>query len=180
VVVSIVDNRDFGLVLGATEYLVKPIDNERLLAALRSLDGVRGPRDGTVLIVDDDPALREVLSSLLAEDGWRVTTAADGEAALAAVEREKPAAMVLDLMMPRIDGFEVLRTLRTMPTTRDLPVIVVTAKDLSDEDRERLRRNAERVILKQAVPLEGLRDEIRGLLAARRRSDGQPAAKGSN
>jgi signal transduction histidine kinase/DNA-binding response OmpR family regulator len=168
IVVSIVDNRDFGLVLGATEYLVKPIDHERLRTVLRSLDGLRPAGDGSVLIVDDDPALRDVLSSLLAEDGWRVATAADGAAALAALAHEKPTAMVLDLMLPHVDGFEVLQTLRSQPTTRDLPVIVVTAKDLTDDDRERLARNAERVILKQAMPLEGLRQEIRGLLMARR------------
>jgi CheY-like chemotaxis protein len=168
VVVSIVDNRDFGLVLGATDYLVKPIDHERLRAALGSLSSVRAPGDGTVLVVDDDPALREVLSSLLADDGWRVATAADGEAALAAVERARPAAMVLDLMMPRCDGFEVLHALRMRPNTRDLPVIVITARELNDEDRERLGRNAERVFQKQAVPLEQLRQEIRGILTARR------------
>jgi CheY-like chemotaxis protein len=143
---------------------VKPIDHQRLRAVLDGLDGLRRP-DGSVLIVDDDPALREILGSMLAEEGWRVSTAADGEAALAAVERERPAAVVLDLMMPRIDGFEVLQRLRSQPTTRDLPVIVVTAKDLSDEDRQRLARNVERVILKQATPLEDLRREINGLLA---------------
>ena len=104
-------------------------------------------------------------------------TAADGLAALAAVERDHPTAMVLDLMMPRVDGFEVLRTVRTQPTTRDLPVIVVTAKDLSDEDRERLARTAERVILKQAMPLDRLRQEIRGLLMSR---GGLPADGGSD
>src|SRR5207244_12154776 len=145
-------NRDFGLVLGATDYLVKPIDHERLRNALRGLVTPGSPDDGSVLIVDDDAALREVLSCLLAEDGWRVATAADGEAALAAVEQHKPSAVVLDLMMPRVDGFEVLQTLRRRPSTQDLPVIVVTAKDLTDEDRERLARNAQRVIVKQAVP----------------------------
>ena len=181
IVISIVDNRDFGLVLGATEYLVKPIEHERLRAVLESLDGARGAGEGSVLIVDDDPALRDLLSSLLAEDGWRVATAADGEAALAAVEQEKPTAMVLDLMMPRVDGFEVLRALRTQPTTRDLPVIVVTAKDLTDEDRERLQQNAQRVILKQAVPVDGLRNEIRALLRSRRTRTAEPAVeRGSN
>jgi CheY-like chemotaxis protein len=88
--------------------------------------------------------------------------------------------MVLDLMMPRVDGFEVLNSLRMKPTTRDLPVIVVTAKDLTDDDRERLGRNAERVILKQAMPLDGLRDEIRGVLTARRRANGHSnAVRGS-
>jgi CheY-like chemotaxis protein len=167
VVVSIVDNRDFGLVLGATDYLVKPIDHERLRAVLRGLDALKRPGEGTVLVVDDDPALRDVLSSLLAEDGWRVATASDGEAALSAVERERPTAMVLDLMMPRVDGFEVLRTLRARPATRDLPVIVVTAKDLTEDDRERLAQSAERVIVKQALRVDDLRNEIRGLLATR-------------
>jgi CheY-like chemotaxis protein len=168
VVVSIVDNRDFGLVLGATEYLVKPIDPDRLRSVLHALHATRRPGDNSVLIVDDDPALRDVLSSLLAEDGWRVETAADGQAALDAVALERPSAMVLDLMMPRIDGFEVLQTLREQPHTRDLPVIVVTAKELTEDDRQRLMRNAERVILKQAMPLDQLRHEIRGLLLARR------------
>jgi len=171
IVVSIVDNRDFGMVLGATEYLVKPIDPDRLRIVLHALDGAHEPGGGSILIVDDDPALREVLSSLLAEDGWRVATAADGEAALAAVASERPTAMVLDLMMPRIDGFEVLQTLRTQPATRDLPVIVVTAKDLTDEDRQRLARVTERVIHKQAVPLDSVRQEIRGLLRIRQRVD---------
>jgi CheY-like chemotaxis protein len=179
VVVSIVDNRDFGLVLGATDYLVKPIDHERLRSVLHGLDSLKKAGDGTVLVVDDDPALRDVLSSLLAEDGWRVTTASDGEAALSAIEHERPTAMVLDLMMPRVDGFEVLRTLRARPATRDLPVIVVTAKDLTEEDRQRLAQSAERVIVKQALRVDELRSEIRGLLSARRARKGH-APEGAN
>jgi signal transduction histidine kinase/CheY-like chemotaxis protein len=167
IVVSIVDNRDFGLVLGATEFLVKPIDPDRLRGALHGLDRSHPAGDGPLLIVDDDPAVLDVLGNLLAEDGWRVATAADGQAALAAVGRETPTAIVLDLMMPRVDGFEVLRTLREQPTTREIPVIVVTAKDLTEDDRQRLGRSAQRVILKQATPLEDLRREIRGLLVAR-------------
>jgi signal transduction histidine kinase/CheY-like chemotaxis protein len=171
VVVSIVDNRDFGLVLGANEYMVKPIDPDRLRGVLRGLDGSHPPGDGSLLIVDDDPALRDVLSSLLTEDGWRVATAGDGQAALSAIARERPTAVVLDLMMPRIDGFEVLRTLREEPATRDLPVIVVTARELTEDDRQRLARSAQRVLYKQVMPLEDLRREIRGLLVARHRGE---------
>jgi CheY-like chemotaxis protein len=167
VIVSIVDNRDYGLVLGASDYLVKPIDHERLRSTLRGLER-SGPANGTILVVDDDPALRDVLGSVLAEDGWRVVTASDGGEALASVERDQPSAMVLDLMIPQVDGFEVLRTLREQPATRELPVIVVTAKDLTEEDRRRLARNAEQVILKQALRVDDLRTEIRGLLAAHR------------
>jgi CheY-like chemotaxis protein len=84
------------------------------------------------------------------------------------VEHDHPRAVVLDLMLPRVDGFEVLRTLRERPSTRDLPVIVLTAKELTEEDRHVLASNAERVILKQALALDDLRAEIGGLLAAHR------------
>jgi signal transduction histidine kinase/DNA-binding response OmpR family regulator len=169
VIVSIVDNRDYGLVLGASDYLVKPIDHERLRSTLRGLE--RTGANGTILVVEDDPALRDVLGSVLAEDGWRVVTASDGGEALASVERDLPTAMVLDLMIPHVDGFEVLRALRARPATRDLPVIVVTAKDLTEEDRTRLARSAEQVILKQALRVDDLRTEIRGLLAVHRARD---------
>jgi CheY-like chemotaxis protein len=174
VIVSIVDNRDFGLVLGATDYLVKPIEPERLRGVLRGLEHLRTAAGGTVLVVDDDPVLCDILGSLLVEDGWRVTTAGDGEAALAEVDRERPTAMVLDLMMPRVDGFEVLHALRARAATRDLPVIVMTAKDLTQEDRLRLAHSAERVVLKQGLPVDELRQEVRGLLRAHRvRTHGQ-------
>jgi CheY-like chemotaxis protein len=168
IIVSIVDNRDFGLLLGATEYIVKPIDHERLRSVLRGLDGATESRGGTVLVVDDDPSLRDVLGSVLSEDGWQVATANDGEAALAAVQCERPIAIVLDLMMPRVDGFEVLRTLRDQPATRDVPIIVVTAKELSDDDRQRLSSSAARVILKQALRMDDLPVQLRELLHAHR------------
>jgi CheY-like chemotaxis protein len=168
IIVSIVDNRDFGLVLGATEYMVKPIDHERLRSVLRGLDGVTEAHGGTVLVVEDDPSLRDVLGSVLSEDGWQVATADDGEAALAAVQRERPNVIVLDLMMPRVDGFEVLRTLRDQPATRDVPVIVVTAKELTDDDRQRLSSSAARVILKQALRADDLPVQLRELLHTHR------------
>jgi CheY-like chemotaxis protein len=168
IIVSIVDNRDFGLVLGATEYIVKPIDHERLRSVLRGLNGVMGSTSGTVLVVDDDPSLREVMTSVLSDDGWQVATADDGEAALAAVQRERPIAIVLDLMMPRVDGFEVLRTLRDQPATRDVPIIVVTAKELTEDDRQRLSSSAARVILKRALRVDDLPLQLRELLHAHR------------
>jgi CheY-like chemotaxis protein len=168
VIVSIVDNRDFGLVLGATDYLVKPIDPERLRSVLRGMGHAPAGPNGSILVVDDDPSLREVLESVLSSDGWRVTTAVDGEAALRALERERPAAMVLDLMMPRVDGFGVLDVVRRQPSLRDLPIIVVTARELTDEDRQRLASGVQRVVLKDRLGLDELRQEIRGLLEQRR------------
>jgi signal transduction histidine kinase/DNA-binding response OmpR family regulator len=168
IIISIVDNRDFAMVLGAIDYLVKPIDHERLQSVLRGLRslGVDGRGSGElILVVDDDPALRDVLGTSLSEDGWRVATANDGQAALDAIAQERPAAMVLDLMMPNVDGFEVLRIVRQEPALRDLPIVIVTAKDLSDEDRQRLADCAEGVILKQAMRLEHLLQQVRDTLA---------------
>jgi signal transduction histidine kinase/CheY-like chemotaxis protein len=171
VVVSIVDNKDFGMVLGAIDYLVKPVDHERLLRALRQISTLPETPDGPILIVDDDPAVLDVLGSSLAADGWRVVTASDGESALATVAAERPRAMVLDLMMPQVNGFEVLRTVRADPETRNLPVIVVTAHDLTEQDRARLAGAAQRVLLKQALSMDDLRRELRDVLASQRPAD---------
>jgi signal transduction histidine kinase/DNA-binding response OmpR family regulator len=172
IVVSIVDNRDFGMVLGATDYLVKPIDHTRLEQVLQNLRQARGElaASGAILVVDDDPAIRDVLGQMLSDDGWHVSTAEDGDAALAALARERPAAMVLDLMMPRVDGFEVLHTVREQPDLRDLPIIVLTARDLSEDDRRLLDAGVERIVLKQSLRLDDLRNEIRWLLKAGGRS----------
>jgi CheY-like chemotaxis protein len=132
-----------------------------------------------ILVVDDDPAICDVLASSLSSDGWRVLTAGDGEAALAAVAAEHPRAMVLDLMMPRVDGFDVLRAIRADPHTRDLPIIVVTAKDLTEQDRERLGDAAQRVLTKQALSIDELRGQVRDLLGAHRsRADVSPSPVG--
>jgi CheY-like chemotaxis protein len=168
IVVSIVDNKDFGMVLGATDYLVKPIDHDRLRGILRQLGPAPPVGDATILVVDDDPAVCDVLGSSLSSDGWRVLTAGDGEAALATLAAEQPRAMVLDLMMPRVDGFDVLRSVRADPRTRDLPVIVVTAKELTDQDRERLSGAAQRILTKQALSIDELRGQVRDLLGAHR------------
>jgi signal transduction histidine kinase/DNA-binding response OmpR family regulator len=164
VVVSIVDNRDFGLVLGANDYLVKPIDHERLRSVLARLGHGPHPLGGSILVVDDDPAVLDVFKNLLNADGWRVTTASDGETALAEVARKRPSAILLDLMLPGVDGFEVMRSLRVRPATRDLPIIVVTAKELTDDERQHLAKGAQRVVLKQAVRVDELRRELRELL----------------
>ncbi|MBV9173791.1 MAG: response regulator [Chloroflexi bacterium] len=175
IVVSILDNRDFGLVLGATDYLVKPIDNERLRGVLRRLSNGSQTSPGSILVVDDDPSVLDVFTSLLTADGWRVMTAPDGEAALATVARERPSAMLLDLTLPGVDGFEVMRCVRSQPATRDLPIIVVTAKDLTDEDRQRLAEGAQRVVLKAALRLEDLRRELRQLLEQHQERAGSSA-----
>ena len=129
---------------------------------------------GFILIAEDEPdnqvILQTVVESLV---GARSCVVGDGLAVLASVERERPRMILLDLMMPRVDGFDVLRSIRADPHTRDLPVIVVTAKDLTDDDRARLRGAAQRVLTKQALSMDELRGQVRDLLRSHRaRTDG--------
>ena len=129
IMVTIVDDRNLGYALGAADYLTKPIDRERLIAVL-----ARYRPERPILVVDDDPALRELLRRTLEREGYAVVEAADGRSALARIEERVPGLILLDLMMPHMNGFELLTELRARPEWRGIPVVVVTAKDLTPED----------------------------------------------
>ena len=156
IVVSIIDNKDLGFRLGADEYLLKPVDKESLIRVLRRYEGP-GHR---VLIADDDPVVVDLVRQLLEEDGWKVDGATNGREALEAIGRQRPDVLLLDLMMPVMDGFETLQHLREKEGTRDLPVVVITAKDLSREEREELQRNATRIIEKNGMDRERILGEL--------------------
>jgi signal transduction histidine kinase/DNA-binding response OmpR family regulator len=137
VVVSILDERGKGFALGADEYLVKPVSRDDVLSALARVRAL--PDRGTLLAIDDDPHAVELVRAVLQPAGWRVETAADGTAGIAAARSLLPTAILLDLLMPGIDGFAVVETLRRDPRTAAIPIVVLTAKALSDEDKDRLR-----------------------------------------
>ncbi len=164
VVVTIVDDRSRGYALGATEYLVKPIDRERLARVLRSLCGDRPLR--RVLVVEDDATTRELIRQTLEADRWAVTEAGNGRIALERVAAGPPDVIVLDLMMPEMDGFEFLEVLRGHDRWRGIPVLVITAMDLTEEDRRRLNGGVERILQKGLYSREELLREVRNLLAA--------------
>ena len=148
VLVTILGDREMGYALGAADYLTKPIDTDALLRALGRF--MPAGRRAEVLVVDDDPATREMLRRTLAKGGWTVVEAADGREALTQLERAAPAVLLLDLMMPGMDGFEVLEAMRREEAWRDIPVIVITAKDLDREELAWLNGRAERVFQKGA------------------------------
>jgi len=160
-VLSIVDNQELGYRLGADDYLVKPLDKQALFEALRRFEG----RGRQVLVADDDPAVVELVRQLLEEEGWQVNAAADGQQALDQIAGQHPDLLLLDLMMPVMDGFEVLRRLRGQPRTAALPVVVITAKELSAQEREELRLSAVRVIEKEGMARERILQELRASLA---------------
>ena len=145
VIVTMLSDRGIGLSLGAVDVLTKPVDRARLTALIHSL--VR--RDGAVLVVEDDADARAMIGQTIEKMGLPAAEAVDGRRALAWLgEHPAPAAILLDLMMPEMDGFEVLDALAAHPQWREIPVIVITAKQLSATERERLLRQARRVIEK--------------------------------
>jgi CheY-like chemotaxis protein/signal transduction histidine kinase/HAMP domain-containing protein len=162
IMVSMSDDKATGMALGATGYLVKPIIKELLLTELDSLTRSRTIKD--VLVVDDDPVIREYLEIILQEKKYRVKSASGGEEALNLISKQSPDAIVLDLMMPDIDGFTVLNILREDPATHDIPVIVVTAKDLTPEEQSRLTDTAQQIIAKGAMDKDRLLMEIESAL----------------
>jgi CheY-like chemotaxis protein len=162
---TIVDDPQMGFALGASEYLTKPIDRKRLLALLERYVPADAAR--RVLLVDDDVSARATLGRALRRAGWHVTEAENGRVALDRLAESAPALVLLDLMMPEMDGFEFLDAMRRNEAWRGIPVIVVTAKTLTDEDRRRLNGGVERVMQKGAFNSEALMNEIRSLVAAR-------------
>ncbi|HEX3209864.1 MAG TPA: response regulator, partial [Geminicoccaceae bacterium] len=150
VLVTILGDREMGYALGAADYLIKPIDSGALLSVLGRFRPAEGRAE--VVVVDDDPATRDVLRRTLGREGWTVAEAEDGYDALALLERSTPppAVVVLDLMMPGMDGFQVLEAIRRSGTWREVPVVVVTAKDLTRDELLWLRTNAEDVFQKSS------------------------------
>jgi signal transduction histidine kinase/CheY-like chemotaxis protein len=155
---SVVDNRAFGFSLGASDYLVKPLPPGRLLEALTRV-GVLGS-SGPVLIVDDDPDVRRLLEEELSAAGFPHASVPGGAQALDVAARERPSAILLDLMMPEPDGFEVLYRIRENADLNGVPVIVLTAKDLTPGDFERLNGSVQRIIRKGADMTRLVRDVL--------------------
>jgi signal transduction histidine kinase/CheY-like chemotaxis protein len=162
--VTILDEKTKGYSLGATDYLVKPVDRERLAQVLERICTDRPSRH--ILLVEDDETTRTVTRRALERDGWSVMQAENGRVALARMPEQRPDAILLDLMMPEMDGFEFLVELRRQAAWRDIPVIVVTAMDLTEEDRRRLSGEVERIIEKGAYGRDELLREVGRLLTA--------------
>jgi CheY-like chemotaxis protein len=164
VMLTIIDDKNLGYALGAADYLTKPVDRERLVAILQKYR--REDSSRLVLIVEDDAAAREILQRTLETEGWAVTTAENGSVALQRMAEQRPALILLDLMMPEMDGFQVVEALREREAWRPIPIVVVTAKDLTTEDHLRLNGYVEKILQKGAYSCEALLAEIRDLVTA--------------
>jgi signal transduction histidine kinase/CheY-like chemotaxis protein len=161
VMVSMVEDEHLGSALGAADYLTKPFDRERLVAAVRRLVP-SGEGSGLILVIDDDARTRELLRRGLEGEGWEVAEAADGREALDLLDRLRPALVVLDLVLPAVDGFGVAERLRTAHP--GVPIVVLTAYDVSSEDRHRLGAPATRILQKGISSQLTVLAEVRRLL----------------
>jgi CheY-like chemotaxis protein len=176
VMATTADEEQLGFALGASEYLTKPIDKERLLAALgRCASEVPGAE---VLVVEDDQPARTLMARALRRAGWVVSDAENGRVALDRMRQHLPAVILLDLMMPEMDGFQFLSAIRAESAWREVPVIVITAKILTDDDRRRLNGGVAAVVRKSGRPPGELVAEVTELVRARApivgRSPGAP------
>jgi signal transduction histidine kinase/CheY-like chemotaxis protein len=168
ILLGMVDAKNLGHALGASDYLVKPVDYDRLLDILKQHCGLTGSR--LALVAEDEPATRAMLRRALERAGWAVAEATNGRQALDCVAQQRPALVVLDLMMPEMDGFEFIADLRQHPEWRSIPVVVVTAKDLTEEERSFLNASlllsgcVRRIIQKGAFTLDDLMREVRDLV----------------
>ena len=157
---SILDEKHKGYALGAADYMTKPFDRDRLRALLAKY----GNGSKRILIVDDDADTRSWLSRALEGESWQVTEAANGRIALDCLAEAPPDLILLDLMMPEMDGFDFLTALRRHDSLRDVPVVVITAAQLTEADRKRLNGGVERILQKSELKPEDLLSEVQSLI----------------
>ncbi|MEW6232781.1 MAG: response regulator, partial [Chloroflexota bacterium] len=145
IICTALEDRTKAITLGASDFLTKPTSPEDLRAAI---DRQMKVRPNTILVVDDDADLRQMLAEALTENGYQVRTAANGKEALEAIQGEQPDLMILNLMMPVLDGFAVLEELRLCPETFNLPVIILTGKTLVPEEKAFLNKRMAQLLQK--------------------------------
>ena len=162
IMITIVDEHRRGIALGAAGYLTKPIDRERLHRLIRRFRASARPT--RVLLIEDDAVQRERMLGWLEPPQWIVREAANGREALNLLQEAKPDVILLDLMMPEMDGFAVVAALQKEAGWRDIPVIVITSLDLDAKDRERLNSGVQSVLVKEKFRPEDLVERIRRLV----------------
>jgi signal transduction histidine kinase/DNA-binding response OmpR family regulator len=166
IVISIVDQPGVGTSLGADEYLIKPVDKAALLATVRRclVSNQYSESKRPILVVEDDTATREVIAELLTAQGYAVTLAKDGAEGRAHVAAALPELVILDLILPKMSGLELLAEWRADARTVDLPVFVLTSKDLSKEEEQYLRKHAESLFRKNQTWQQSLTEQLQRAL----------------
>jgi CheY-like chemotaxis protein/anti-sigma regulatory factor (Ser/Thr protein kinase) len=168
IILSIVDKKNVGFALGATDYLIKPIGKPQLLETMHKHVSPRTDDDSVILLVDDDPRTLELLEDTLRSAGYETQSVRSGARALEVLSSKIVSAVLLDLLMPGMDGFQVIGHIRQQPTLRDLPIFVMTAKTLTEQDLTILGRETQAFFQKGSSWQQRLVDEISRVIQGRR------------
>jgi PAS domain S-box-containing protein len=160
-IVSMIENRNLGFSLGATDYLMKPVDRRKVARLLEPYRKQHG--ETRVLVIDDEPDIRQQLQRVLGKEGYAVETAENGKVGLERMADQRPDLILLDLMMPEMDGFEFVMVMRTQQDWGKIPIVVLTARDVSAEERVILNGNVQKVMQKSAYDMGMLLAELRSL-----------------
>jgi CheY-like chemotaxis protein len=163
VMLTMVDDPQRGFLLGASDYATKPVNRRRLSQILKKYTCLRPPCP--VLVIDSDAAARLLTRAMLEKEGWAVSEAANGIEALKNMERDRPSLILLELSMPKMDGFAFAAEVRRHAEWRSIPIVVVAANDLTNDDRRRLNGNVEHLVQTQGDSSESLLEQVRDLLA---------------
>lgn len=165
IIVTMLEDEQLGFALGASDYLMKPIDRKRLTAVVQKHQLVQPVNSqSAVLIVEDDRVTRELVHRTLSKGGWEIWEAANGRSALNLISSQTPDLILLDLMMPEMDGFQFVAALRQNPAWQTIPVIVMTAKDLSRDERSQLNGDVAQVLQKGLYDRQELLQQITQLV----------------
>jgi CheY-like chemotaxis protein len=164
VVVSVVDNPELGMALGALDYFVKPIDGQELVTRLNRFHFKRSS-GRTVLVVDDDASNRLWLTSVLEPAGFVVINAGGGREGIHLAKSQHPDLVLLDLMMPDVNGFAVVEALRADPATRQTPIMILTARNLTAADKRHLNGHVSTILSRRSTGAADLVDHLRQLVA---------------
>ncbi|CAN7156116.1 response regulator [Paenibacillus sp. LjRoot153] len=164
IMMSITEDKNMGYALGAAEFLTKPVYIDKLISVLDKHIPER--QTNAVLVIEDDVTTSHMMTQMLEREGFRVSKAKDGRAALNMMSQALPQLILLDLMMPGMDGFEFVTELRKREEWQWIPIVVVTAKDIASEDRMRLNGYVKNIIQKGSFKRESLLHEIRSLMAS--------------
>jgi CheY-like chemotaxis protein len=167
IVVSVVDNPELGIALGALDYFVKPVPAEELMSRLAKFKaGHTESRKAAVLVVDDEAANREWLRRLLEPAGFSVILASGGQEAIDIARSSPPDLVMLDLMMPHVTGFDVVEALRAHPSTQNIPIMVLTAKTLTDSDIRQLNGHVSTILRRGSTGSSDLLSLLKQVVAS--------------
>lgn len=171
VMLTMVDDKNRGYALGASDYMTKPVDRGKLTALVQKYRRNKGDTGklppGDILVVEDDENIRDMLERTLTKLAWTVRVAENGQVAIERIAQSVPTLILLDLMMPEMDGFQFIAEINRVPEWREIPIVVVTAKDLTTEEYQRLNGRVQKVLAKQSHTRDELMREVRKLVISR-------------